>query len=335
MSRKSFGCLSIFLFAALGASVLVNVALLLKSAQVDSPRSMAPHEHLEETVVQAAQNGTDKKIALLELTGLISGAEPGEYTTTAVEDLKLELNQAAADPDVRALVLHIDSPGGEVTASDILYRAVRRVREESGKPVVVSMGSLAASGGYYVACGGSWLIAHETTFTGSIGVIMNALNYQQLFTKLGLESITFKSGAFKDMLSGSRAMTEPERDYIQKMVLQTYDQFVGIVAQERGLPEADLRATWADGRVISGKDALPAKLVDQLGGIEDAYAKAMALAGAPGAAVIRYESGFHLGHWLRLLGQSGRAKVELNLPQPLSAKLEEGRFYYLPSFYSR
>ena len=235
---------------------------------------------------------------------------------------------------MKGIVLHIDSPGGEVTASDTIYNAVRRARDK--KPVVVYMGSLAASGGYYVACGAKWLVANETTFTGSIGVIMQTLNYEELLGKVGLATVVFKSGKMKDMLSGARQLTEEEKGYIQGMIMQTYGKFVGIVARERNLPEDALRNGLADGRVISGKDAFEAKLVDQLGEVEDAYAKARELGGAADAAVVRYEAPFKLGKLLRILGQteSSRAKIELDLGKVLPARLEVGKLYFLPSVYA-
>ena len=173
---------------------------------------------------------------------------------------------------MRAVVLEVDSPGGEVTAADIIYNAVVKTRAK--KPVVVYMDSLAASGGYYISCGGKYLMANETTITGSIGVIIQTLNYEQLFNKIGLASVVFKSGKFKDMLNGARPITPEERDYIQSFVMKTYDKFLGIVARERNLPAESLRNTVADGRILSGKDALEDKLIDGLGQIEDAFAKA-------------------------------------------------------------
>ena len=193
---------------------------------------------------------------------------------------------------------------------------------------------MAASGGYYVSCGGSFLMANETTLTGSIGVIMETLNYQQLFGKVGLETVTFKSGQFKDMLSGAREMTQEEKDYVQKMVMDTYGKFVGIVARERKLNEDTLRKGLADGRVISGKEAREAKLIDGLGAVEDAYAKAMALGKAKGATVIRYESPFKFGRFFKLLGQEEKSRVEVNVVKSLMPKLEAGRLYFLPGFYA-
>ena len=206
------------------------------------------------------------------------------------------------------------------------------------KPVVVYMGSLAASGGYYVACGGSSLMAHETTLTGSIGVIMQTINYEQLIGKVGVSSVTFKSGPFKDMMSGSRQMTDAEREYVQGMVMQTYDKFVGIVARERQLDEGALRTGLADGRVISGKDAMEAKLINSLGEIEDAYAKAMELAKIKSATIIRYDSPFKLGKLFRLLGQgesSAKTTVEVKIADALMPKLEAGRLYFCRPFTRR
>src|SRR5437868_7383279 len=161
---------------------------------------------------------------------------------------------------------------------------------------------------------------------------MQTLHYEDLFNKVGLQMITFKSGKFKDLLSGSRTLTAEEKTYVQGLVMQTYDKFLGIVATERKLDKEALRDGLADGRVISGKDALDAKLVDALGSVEDAYAKAQELGKANGAAVVRYQAPFKLGKLFRLLGQSDRgSKVEVNVTEALKPRLEAGRLYYLPS----
>lgn len=332
MTQKKLGCLGILLVVVLCVSLLLNFIFLV--AKGSGPLTgKAPQ--FEKAVVVEAPPGTDDKIALLHLRGIITSAEPGALGETMVEDLKIQLQQAADDDKVKAIVLHIDSPGGEVTASDTIYNAVRRVRDEKKKPVVIYMSSLAASGGYYVACGGSWLMANETTLTGSIGVIMQTINYEGLLGKVGVAPVTFKSGAFKDMLSGSRPMTDAEREYVQGLVMQTYGKFVAIVARERKLDEATLRSGLADGRVISGKDAEAGKLINSLGEIEDAFAKAKELAGIKAAEVIRYDTGFKLGRLLRMLGQGeGKAAVEVKIADALMPKLEAGRLYFLPAFYA-
>jgi len=337
MTQKNSGCLWMLagFGLCLGFLFVLGVVFIASSASMHSVALKPSSPKFEESVVVDSKPGkdSDAKIALIYLRGVITSAEPGAVGDTMVEDLKIQLEQAATDDKVRAIVLYVDSPGGEVTASDSIYNAVKKVRDggygpKNKKPIVVYMGSLAASGGYYVSCAGTYLIANETTLTGSIGVIMQSLNYEHLFDKVGLQTVTFKSGQFKDMLSGSRELTQEEKDYVQKMVMETYGKFVGIVAHERKLNEDDLRHGLADGRVISGKDAKDAKLINATGEVEDAYAKAMELGGVKGASVIRYESPFRFGR------QSEKASVEVNVAKALVPKLEAGRLYFLPSFYA-
>jgi len=330
------------MLAGFGLCLALLCAIALVAASFAKDKSSGPK--FEESIVVESSTPKDpkispSKIAVIHLRGVITASEAGAVGETMVDDLKLQLEQAATDKNVKAVVLAVDSPGGEVTASDVIYNAVRKLRDggfngAEKKPVVVYMGSLAASGGYYVACGGTYLMANETTLTGSIGVIIQTLNYRELFGKVGLESVTFKSGAFKDMLSGSRQMTQEEKDYVQKMVMDTYGQFVGIVARERHLNEDELRKGLADGRIISGKDAKEANLINGLGYIEDAYAKAKELAEAKDAVIIRYESPFHFSKFARLLGQTEKASVEVNITKAFMPKLEAGRLYFLPSFYA-
>ena len=192
MNNKNFGCLGIGLVVLLVLSLLLNFIFVLAGSTPMATSAMGVHATLpkfEEGLVVPAKEGSGDKIAVISLRGLISGFEPGAIGETMVEDMKLQLAQALDDPKVKAIVLHIDSPGGEVTASDTIYNAVRRARDK--KPIVVYMGSLAASGGYYVACGAKWLVANETTFTGSIGVIMQSINYEGLMGKVGVSTFTF------------------------------------------------------------------------------------------------------------------------------------------------
>jgi protease-4 len=343
--QKNSGCLWMLagFGLCLGFLLVIGLVLTASSGSMNTVvKSSAPK--FEEAVIADPKpykdntgkevKDSDNKIAVIYLRGIITSAEPGTLGISMVEDLKIQLEQASNDEKVKAIVLYVDSPGGEVTASDSIYNAVKKVRDGAKKPVVVYMGSLAASGGYYVSCGGSWLMANETTLTGSIGVIMQSIKYHELMSKVGVETITFKSGQFKDMLSGSREMTQEERDYVQKMIMDTYGKFVGIVARERKLNEDELRHGLADGRVISGKDALAAKLINATGEVEDAYAKAMALANVKSASIIRYESPFKLGKILRFLGQSEKSTVEINVTKALLPRIEAGRMYFLPATYA-
>jgi protease-4 len=333
-NNRTLGCLSIFLFVALLTSLLMNFILAATAFRRMSgvSREEVPMPRFREVLTQYATHGSDDKIAHIVLRGLISSSINGNVGDSMVDDMRLSLQQARDDENVRAVVLEVDSPGGEVTAADVIYNAV--VKTRSKKPVVVYMDSLAASGGYYISCGGKYLMANETTITGSIGVIIQTLNYEQLFNKIGLASVVFKSGKFKDMLNGARPITPEEREYIQSFVMKTYDKFLGVVARERNLPADNLRNTVADGRILSGKDALDDKLIDGLGQIEDAFAKAKQLGNAPNAAIVKYGPPFVLSRFLRALGKTPDAKLELTLPSQLVPKLESGRAYFLPSFYA-
>src|SRR5438046_495386 len=333
MADRRLGCLSIFLFVALCASLFVNLVLVVAAFQrIGGMREEEPIPRFREILLQRGTRGTTDKIAVITMRGLISSSIPGSVTDSMVDDMRTALQQARDDDRVRAIVLEIDSPGGEVTASDAIYSAL--VKARARKPVVVYMDSLAASGGYYVSCGGKFLMASDTTITGSIGVIIQTLNYEQLFNKVGLASVVFKSGKFKDILNGARPMTPEERDLIQRFVMETYDKFLGIVSKERSLPADVLRNGIADGRIISGKEAFRDKLVDGLGQLEDAFAKAKQLGNAPQATVVKYGPPFSLARFFRAFGQTGDSKIELQLPKQFVPQLESGRAYFLPSFYA-
>ena len=334
MADRKLGCLTIFLFVALCASVVVNFILALTafSRLAGNRYELDPRPKFREILVESGARGTNDKIALIPLRGLISSSLDGNVGPSMVDDLRIALDQAREDDNVRAVVLEIDSPGGEVTASDIIYNAV--VRTDAKKPVVVYMGSVAASGGYYVACGARHLMASDTTITGSIGVIIQTLNYQELFNKVGLASVVFKSGKFKDMLNGARPITEEERAYVQSFVMGTYDKFLGIVASERNLPADQLRNTVADGRILSGRDAQQNGLVDDLGHIEDAFAKAKDLGNARDASIVRYGPPITLGRFFRAFTEARQPKLEITLPKQLMPQLETGRAYFLPSYYA-
>jgi protease-4 len=333
MANRKLGCLSIFLFVALCASVLVNFILAAAAfRQVEGVGEIEIRPRFRELILEKGSRGTDKKIAVISLRGLISTSVAGNVGESMVDDLRWELEQARNDADVRAVVLEIDSPGGEVTASDMIYNAVVKTRAK--KPVVIYMETLAASGGYYVSCGGKYLMANETSITGSIGVIIQTLNYEQLFNKIGLSSVVFKSGKFKDMLNGARPITPEERELVQGFIMKTYDRFLGIVARERNLPAETLRNGVADGRILSGRDALEHKLIDGLGQLEDAYAKARELGDAPDAKVVKYGPPSGLGRLFRLLTSGGENRIELQLPDYLTPKLESGRAYFLPGYYA-
>jgi protease IV len=328
------GCFGVALFLALCLSMLANLVLFglwsgtQATANLRPGAATGPISFEEELLV----DGTGPKVAVIPLEGMIAFSVTGSSGVSMVEELKSALDQANNDPDVVGIVLSVDSPGGEITASDVLYQAVRQVAEN--KPVVVFMNSIGASGAYYTACGASWIMCNPTTFTGSIGVIISTLNYEDLFGKVGLASIVFKSGKFKDMLSGSRPITPEESAYVQELVMQSYDRFLGIVATARKQDPQRLYDGPADGRILSGEDALKEGLVDQVGYIEESYDKAAELAGVEDVQVVRYRPSFNFSNFFSLFAESRGRDVQVNL-LPEATRLEPGRVYLLPPSFAR
>lgn len=227
-------------------------------------------------------------VAVLRLDGTIRSASD-EYASVwgvTPEHTARLLKQAAANPNIKAVVVHINSPGGSVVASDRIYHLLL----EFEKPVVIWMDEMAASGGYYIACGGDYIFAHPNTLTGSIGVVSRFINVTELMDKVGVEAEVIASGPSKDIGSPFREMREEERALWRQIITETYDGFVEIVAQARHLPLEKVREL-ADGRIYTGRQALEAGLVDEVGLLDDAIAKAAELGGISGEpAVIELKS---------------------------------------------
>jgi protease IV len=286
-------------------------------------------------------NNSSEKIAVVRVEGVISGDLGGQGRFGMVDVIEAQLDRAEKDKRVKAVLLKVDSPGGEVLASDDIARAIKEFQDSSKKPVIVSMGSLAASGGYYVSAPCRWIVANELTITGSIGVIMSGFNYRGLMDKVGLRPEVYKSGRFKDMLRGSKTpeeITPEERAMVQKLIDETYAKFKSVVAEGRqsahekndeSKPLADNWADYADGRVLSGKEAYEHGFVDQLGSYEDALAKAEELGDVKDTAnVVEYRQRNDLAELFGMFGetQSRALKVDLGFELP---KLQAGRMYFL------
>ncbi len=330
MRKQVLGCLGIAALVVLVLSLMGNVLLsgLLFGKNADIVQTPS---RFQQVLVQRAASGDrdGPRIAQIDLSGVISSDAMGGGSSLVTET-KQALDQALADRRVKAIVLRIDSPGGEVTASDTIYHAVKQANDL--KPVVVYMDSMAASGGYYVACGARKVIANVNTWTGSIGVIIQSFGYGTVMDKIGLKKRVFRSGDFKDTLSGHRDMTPEEESYVQNMVMQTYERFVGIVSAARGIPVETLKNGIADGRIMSGADAAALKLVDRTGYLEDAWQEARDLGGVKDAAVIRYTRPAPLIQLPSLLAgaSGGTHRLEIDLADRLLPKLLPGRCYLLP-----
>jgi protease-4 len=222
------------------------------------------------------------RLALVRIEGVLTDAR----------DIVGELERYAKNPSVLAVVLRIDSPGGAVVPAQEIYDAVNRLRTDHHKKVVVSMGSIAASGGYYIAAASDKIIASPGSLTGSIGVIMEIPNVEGLMKKVGVESVTIKSGAKKDAGSPFRQMKPEERALLQAVLDDVHDQFIEAVAKGRGLEVVEVRQL-ADGRVFTGRQAQSVGLVDELGNLHDAIRAAAALVHIEGEPkVVETQPGF-------------------------------------------
>lgn len=245
------------------------------------------------------------RVAIVELDGII----------VDVDDIVRELKADRDNPAVRAVVMRINSPGGVVGPSQELHDAVLRVRS-AGKPVVASLGSVAASGGYYVAVACDQIYANPGTLTGSIGVIMQMANVEQLLKKVGVDYVVVKAGAYKDIGNISRPMSPEERRVLQTLLDDIHGQFIDAVAKGRKMSHDEV-ARFADGRVFSGQQAKDMKMVDALGGLEDAVQAAGKLAGLPSPpSVIQPKRHFSIMDLLRseLSGSVAGALLRPALP---------------------
>ncbi len=226
-----------------------------------------------------------QSVALIDLVGTIGPVAFGLGETIDLDDTALMLRTAAQDPNIRAVVLRINSPGGGVAASETLYNLVQRFKQASGKPVVVSMGTIAASGGYYVAMAGDSIFAQPSTVTGSVGVIIQGLNAAEGLARIGITSQTVTSGPNKDLGSPFAPVNPQHQAIFQAMVDDFYDQFRSIVLERRpSLADPD---TVLDGRVFTGRQARQVGLVDHLGGIPEAFEAAKVLAGLERAKLVK------------------------------------------------
>lgn len=330
---------ALILLLFLIVSVVANFGLLVGTAipfQTSMTGTGGPK--LQEVVME--DYGARDKIAVIEVRGIISGQLlDGSHNMVDVAEARLE--RAGEDDRVAAVLLQVDSPGGEVLASDDIYRAIVEFRETYDKPVIASMGGLAASGGYYVSAPCDWIVANDLTITGSIGVIMGTWNYRGLMDKVGLLPQTYKSGRHKDMLSGSRdpeQIPEDEKEMLQALIDEVYGKFKGIVREGRsgayertGGEGRELVEDWieyADGRVFSGSEAYKLGFVDEVGTFDDAVWTAMELGGVEEANVVRYQHIPDISSLFRLFGKAETPSLEINLGVEFP-DLEPGRMYFL------
>ena len=346
-------CVLIIFVQALSHMIGSRLGSGLRSGfRTTSVRDVGPR--LDECVIE--DNNSPRKIAVVTVDGIITSHTADQAGNNMVDVIKAQLDRAKDDDRVRAVILKVDSPGGEVMASDEINKIIANFQADKldesgklitkGKPVDCSMGSLAASGGYYISVPCRWIVANELTLTGSIGVIMEGLNYRGLMDKVGLAPIVYKSGKYKDMLSGMRSTNEipaGEHAMVQKLIDDTYQKFKSVVADGRKAAHDSNKsegralindwADYADGRVLSGADALSYGFVDELGDFDKAVERTKKIAHIGTANLVEYRERYDIGDFLHMFGQSESSRaIRIDLGAELP-KLQAGYLYFLSPTY--
>jgi protease-4 len=224
-------------------------------------------------IVSVIRYNTQPKVALIKVNDTIMDSMETVSNLAKVEK----------DDSIKAVVIAVDSPGGAVGSSQEIYRAIEKVREK--KPVVVSMGNVAASGGYYISAPANVIYANPGTITGSIGVIIQQVDLSEVLNKIGVKVNTVKSGENKDILYPTKPLTQQQKQLLEKTVMDVYDQFLDAIVKYRPIKKEDLK-NYADGRIFSGREAQKIGLVDKLGNIQDAIKEAKKLAKLPDDALV-------------------------------------------------
>ena len=292
-SNKNKGCglgCMLAVGVMLGAGLILTAGLIVclasgKAFKSDAEFGSDEYPNLQETW---SSGQGDTKVVRIPLRGMITlNGDSAWNTANAVTALR-SIRRATRDEEVEGIILDIDSGGGGITASDILYNALREFKnEKKGRVVVTLMGDVAASGAYYIALASDYIIAHPTTITGSIGVILQSYNIKELAQKIGVRDVTIKSGANKDILNPFRDVDPAQKELLQSILSQMYDRFLKLVVENRKLAKEKV-APLADGRVFSAQDALANKLIDAIGYGADAQKKIASLLDVDEVSVYRY-----------------------------------------------
>ncbi|MEI5905460.1 signal peptide peptidase SppA [Bacillus spongiae] len=248
------------------------------------------------------------KIAVLEVDGVIQdGGDASSFFESVGYNHQFfmeQLKSVKEDSSVKGIILSVNTPGGGTAESAQIHEMLVKIKEETEKPLYVSMGSMAASGGYYISAPADKIFASRETMTGSLGVILQSINYSGLAEKYGVEFVTIKSGPYKDILSPSRPVSDEEKKILQDMIDNSYEAFVDVIAEGRGMDEKKVREL-ADGRIYDGLQAREVGLIDEFGYLDDVINAMRNDHNLEGAQVIRYEDsvGFGLGSLFELSAQ--------------------------------
>ncbi|MHC4395727.1 MAG: signal peptide peptidase SppA [Planctomycetota bacterium] len=318
--RKKHTGWRIFLGIFIGLSVLANIFLFFMLIGVLAFVATGPKGVFAEEVVQ--EGPRTSKIAIITIGGIIDSRQS--------QDMYKQLKEAKKDRRIKGLIIRVDSPGGLVSSSDQIYNEIRKWREETEKPVVAFMESIAASGGYYASVACDKIVAEPTVITGSVGVILSYLVVQELLEeKLGIEPVVVKSGERKDWPSMFETPDEEQLQYLDdKLISPAYERFVAIVAEGRASLTVDDVKRLADGSIYGADEALAEKLIDAIGYLDDAIEQVKSLAGIEEAQVVEYHKPFSLAGFL-----SSRSKGMLNIDRATLHEFSTPQLLYLWSPY--
>ncbi|MEP9409935.1 MAG: signal peptide peptidase SppA [Candidatus Brocadia sp.] len=295
------GLASFFFLCTILLFTLFIGSLVLSKALITSTAAKG-RKQVTETVIGGSG---ESKVAIIPIKGILSNeSAEGIFIEkpSIVEVVKQQLEQATDDAHVKAILLEVDSPGGGITASDIIYNQIIKFKAVTQKKVVVYMQDIAASGGYYISSAADAIVAHPTTITGSIGVIMPLINVAELINRYGIKDNSIASGNLKEIGSPLKEMTADEAAILKGIIDEMYMQFVKVVSTGRNLDIEAVKKI-ADGRIYTGKQAIENGLVDQLGYLEDAITLTKKLAGLTEATVVRYEEHYGLADLFGLMSR--------------------------------
>ncbi len=320
--------------AVLGISLVINSAFaFLQSGFGEGVDDLMATTQSSISEVVIEDGDFNNRVAVLNVDGVIqdTGDAASLFGTTGYNHsfFMEQLENVKEDPTVKAVVLTVNSPGGGVVESAEIYDKITEIQEETEKPFYVSMGATAASGGYYIAAPAEKIFVNEETLTGSIGVIMQSVNYGELAERYGVDFVTIKSGPYKDIMSPTREMTDEERTILQEMLNDSYESFVDVIEEGRDMTEAEVKAV-ADGRVMNGRQAVEADLADGFGFEEDVIEQVKTDFELGNAEVFQYGTSQGLGSLLSMKMSSFFGNdIETQMISKLLTEYSSPRMMYL------
>jgi protease IV len=333
MNGKRWGAIVIASCLFVFSIIISSTMMFINNSDMFTDPFAANTAFNEEIIEEGSPNN---KILVLNVNGVIQDtgedvtsffSSPGYHHQTFLDMIEA----AGEDKNIKGVVLRINSPGGGVVESAEIHKKLIELKKNSKKPLYVSMGTTAASGGYYIATPADKIFAAPDTMTGSLGVIMQSINYSELAEEYGVKFETIKSGPYKDIFSPTRDMTEEERNILQTMVNDSYNGFVNVIKEGRSLPEQEVRKL-ADGRIYDGRQAKKNKLIDELGYFDDTVAAMKKDLGIKNAQVVEYGESLGLDSFLSMSASKVFNKeMELNSLYKILSQPNSPRLMYLYS----